>query len=235
MIVLGIDTSGYVNAVGVANGERVLADFTYPARTDSLEQIVDNIDSTLKSAGLELKDVKGIGVGLGPGSWTGIKVGVTVGKMLALSTGKPVAGIPTLEALAYGARGESQIICAVISAGIKDTVYAARYHVEKNDVVREGDYFAGDAKDLAVVINEPMVLVGSGIEHYVDIIIKENSSLKSKIKSLEAAPSGVVVAYLAACRLEQGKGDDALALTPLYLKESTARAFVNKYSGGKLP
>ena len=76
----------------------------FPARTDSLEQIVDNIDATFKSAGLTLKDVEGIGVGLGPGSWTGIKVGVTVGKMLAFSTGKPVAGMPTLEALAYAAR-----------------------------------------------------------------------------------------------------------------------------------
>ena len=90
------------------DGDRVLADVTFPARTDSLEQIVDNIDSTLKRAGLTLKDVEGIGVGLGPGSWTGIKVGVTVGKMLAFSTGKPVAGIPTLEALAYGARKESR-------------------------------------------------------------------------------------------------------------------------------
>lgn len=117
MIVLGIDTSGYANAVGVADSGRVLADFTFPARTDSLEQIVDNIDSVLKSAGLALKNVGGIGVGLGPGSWTGIKVGVTVGKMLAFSTGKPVAGIATLEALAYVARNDSSKICAVISAG----------------------------------------------------------------------------------------------------------------------
>ncbi|MGD1119859.1 MAG: tRNA (adenosine(37)-N6)-threonylcarbamoyltransferase complex dimerization subunit type 1 TsaB [Dehalococcoidales bacterium] len=230
MIILGIDTSGYVNAVGIADSNRVLADVTFPARTDTLEQIVDNIDVTLKSAGLALKDVGGIGVGLGPGSWTGIKVGVTVGKMLAFSTGKPVAGIPTLEALAYGLKGEAQNILAVISAGIKDTVYAARYHIKGNEILREGEYFTGPVNSLAAMIKEPTVLEGSGIGHYVDIIIEADESLKPKIKAAEAAPSGAMVACLAAGRLEKGKSDDTLSLTPLYLKESTAKAFVNKYS-----
>jgi tRNA threonylcarbamoyladenosine biosynthesis protein TsaB len=232
MIILGIDTSGYVNAVGIADGSRVLADATFPAKTDSLEQIVDNIDSVLKSVGLSLKDVEGIGVGLGPGSWTGIKVGVTVGKMLAFSTAKPVAGIPTLEALAYGARRASPLVYAVISAGIKDTVYAARYRFHNNEVIRDGEYFAGNVKELAGIITEPVTLVGSGVEGYLDIIIKENSSLRTKIKSVEAVPSGAAVACLAAGRLARVKSDNALSLTPLYLKESTAKAFVNKYSGG---
>ena len=90
MIVLGIDTSGYANAVGVADGERILADSIFPARTDSLEKIISNIDSVLKEANLCLEDVQGFGVGLGPGSWTGIKVGVTVAKILAYSAGKLV-------------------------------------------------------------------------------------------------------------------------------------------------
>ena len=232
MIVLGIDTSGYINAVGVADGDRVLADFTFPARTNSLEQIVDNIDSTLKNAGLDLKDVEGIGVGLGPGSWTGIKVGVTVGKMLAFSTGKPVAGIPTLEALAYGVKNGSPLVCAVISAGIRDTVYAACYRFKTNEITREGDYFAGAVRDLVPLIKEPIVLVGSGANQYRDLFINEDSSLKMKVKALETTPSGAIVACLAAGRLERGKSDNVLSLTPLYLKESTARAFINKYSGG---
>jgi tRNA threonylcarbamoyladenosine biosynthesis protein TsaB len=232
MIILGIDTSGYVNAVGIADGSRVLADATFPAKTDSLEQIVDNIDSVLKSVGLSLKDVEGIGVGLGPGSWTGIKVGVTVGKILAFSTNKPVAGIPTLEALAYNARNEPPLLYAVINVGIKDTVYAALYRVNNNEVIRDGEYFAGNVKELAGMITEPVTLVGSGVEGYLDIIIKENSSLRTKIKSVEAVPSGAAVACLAAGRLARVKSDNALSLTPLYLKESTAKAFVNKYSGG---
>ena len=230
MLVLGIDTSSYVNAVGIADGDRTIADASFPARTDSLEQIVDNIDVTLKKAGLALKDMQGIGVGLGPGSWTGIKVGVTVGKMLAFTTSKPVAGIPTLEALAYVARDESKLIYAVISAGIGNTVYAARFCVNSNKVIQESDYFIGDIKNLALLIKEPVALVGSNIEHYREIILKENASLKNKIKVLETLPSGAAIACLAAARLTQGRKDDPLSLTPLYLKESTAKVFVNKYA-----
>ena len=108
MIVLGIDTSGYCNAVGVVDSDHVLAEFNYEARTDTLEKIFINIDDVLKKAGIALADIEGIGVGLGPGSWTGIRVGVTVGKMLAYGMKRPIAGIPTLEALAYNLRGETR-------------------------------------------------------------------------------------------------------------------------------
>jgi len=238
MIGLGIDTSGYVNAVGVADGARVLADNRFPARTDTLEQIVDNIDVTLKQSGISLKDVEGIGVGLGPGSWTGIKVGVTVGKMLAFSTGKPVAGIPTLDALAYSVRDASLPVCAVIGAGVGDMVYAARYRFRENEPARYGDYFAGDIRELVKSINEPVVLAGPGAEKYREIMIAAKNEpaetwLFPEIKAVEIEPAGASVACLAAVRLAHGQSDDALSLTPLYLKESTAKVFVNKYLGNK--
>lgn len=226
MIVLGIDTSGYANAVGLVDGDRVLADAAYEARTDSLEQIVANIDEVLKSAGLALQDVRGIGVGLGPGSWTGIRVGVTVGKMLAFSTGKPVAGVPTLEALAYDARREVPLVCAVIGVGTGDAVYAALYRPENGMVCRIGEYYVGDVKGLMGMITESAVLAGSGVQAYAQIIEKEAGL---RIKTVEAVPGGAAVACLAARRLARGERDDVLSLAPLYLKESTAKAFINKY------
>jgi tRNA threonylcarbamoyladenosine biosynthesis protein TsaB len=229
MIVLGIDTSGYVNAVGICDGERVLADKLFPAKTDSLEQIVDNIDSVLKKAGLKLKDVEGIGVGLGPGSWTGIKVGVTVGKMLAFSTNKPVVGIPTLEALAYASHNESTLICSLIGAGIRDTIYAAFYRFKDSSLLLQGDYFVGDVKELTHLLKEPVILVSSEAKYYYELLIAENSILKTKLKVVKALPNGATVACLAAGRMKQGKSDNPLSLTPLYLKESTAKVFVNKY------
>lgn len=225
MIVLGIDTSSYANAIGVVDGEKILAGKSFDARTDSLEQIVDNIDTTLKSARLTLDNVGGIGVGLGPGSWTGIRVGVTVGKMLAFSMDKPVCGVSTLESLAYHARHESGRICAVIHAGTGENTYAAFYVPAGEDITMDGDYYYGDIKDLLVTINKPAVLVGQGTESYT----KGRDSSPVLIKTVEAAPDGAVVALLAARRLARGESNDTLALTPLYLKESTAKAFTNKY------
>ena len=231
MIVLGIDTSAYANAVGVVDGERVLADFTFEARTDSLEKIVANIDSALRSAGLTLEDVQGIGVGLGPGSWTGIRVGVTVGKILAFGTNKPVCGVPTLAALAYSAREEASLICPIISAGTRDAVYAAFYRSQDGNVTRTSEYYVGDMQGLAEMVKEPALFVGPGAESYSMLISRGLSSPKISIRVVAAVPNGVAVARLAAIRLEEGESDDALSLAPLYLKESTAKAFMGRYSG----
>ena len=225
MIILGIDTSGYANAVGVVDGEQVLADFVFEARTDSLEKIVANIDHALKSAGLGLDCVQGIGAGLGPGSWTGIRVGVTVGKILAFSTGRPVAGVPTLEALAYGARDETSLICPVISAGTGDGVYAAFYRPAGDGFTREGDYYVGPARGLVGMIKDGTVFVGSE-----EVLKGLRALLGDSMKMVAAVPGGAAVAHLASLRLERGDMDDALSLTPLYLKESTAKAFINRYT-----
>jgi tRNA threonylcarbamoyladenosine biosynthesis protein TsaB len=226
MIVLGIDTSGYANAVGIVNGRQVLADRAFEAKTDSLEQIVANIDDVLKGAGLTLGEVQGIGVGLGPGSWTGIRVGVTVGKMLAFSAGKPVAGVSTLEALAYAAGDESRLVCPVINVGTGGAIYAACYRLKNGDIAREGEYFVGDVRGLAAIIKEPCVMVGMGVSLYAETVARASGK---EVRAIEGRPGGAAIASLAARRLERGESDNVLALAPLYLKESTAKAFVDRY------
>lgn len=227
MIVLGLDTSGYDNAVGITDGDKVLADSLFSAKTDSLEQIVANIDSVLKDAGLAIEAVDGIGVGLGPGSWTGIRVGVTVGKMLAFATAKPVAGIPTFEALAYTARDSSRLLCPIISVGAGDAVYAGLYNFKNNEIMRKGDYYVGGIAGLTELITESCVVIGTDISSMAEAIARATGK---DVIPLERKPCGAAVACLAAKRLARGESDDVLALTPLYLKESTAKAFVNKYA-----
>jgi len=230
MKVLGIDTSGYANAIGVIDGDRILADFIFEARADSLEKIVANIDLALEKAALTLEDIQGFGVGLGPGSWTGIRVGVTVGKVLAYSTGKPVCGVPTLEALAYNAEGRTSLICPIISAGTGGTIYAALYRRKDGTVSRVSEYYVGDVQGLSQMVKEPTVLVGAGAQAYSQLIRQALDAAAPDIEAKEDVPRGAAVALLAAARLERGESDDVLSLAPLYLKEFTARALVNRYS-----
>jgi len=232
MKVLGIDTSGYANAIGVIDGNQILADFTFEARNDSLEKIVANIDFVLKEARLSLEDIQGFGVGLGPGSWTGIKVGVTVGKILAYSTNKPVSGVPTLEVLAYNARNTPSLICPIISAGVGNTVYAAFYRAKNGTISRTGGYYVGDIQGLSEMVREPTAFVGSEAQAHRQLIRQALDSPSILLEAIEDVPRGSVVAILAATRLESGESDDVLSLTPLYLKESTAKAFLNRYSAG---
>jgi tRNA threonylcarbamoyladenosine biosynthesis protein TsaB len=227
MKVLGIDTSGYANAIGAADGQCVLADSVYEARNASLSQIMLNIDSVLKEAGLTLQDIEGFGVGLGPGSWTGIRIGVTVGKMLAYSMGGSIKGISTLEVLAYQARESRSLICPIVDAGAGGAVYAAFYRAVSGKITQTGEYYVGDLTGLAGLIREPAVVVATGAEKFRSTLTQLMQS--NSIEVLESVPRGASVALLAVACLENGEHDDALALAPLYLKESTARAFINKY------
>jgi len=230
MKVLGIDTSGYANAIGVIDGDQILADFTFEARTDSLEKIVSNIDFALETANLTLEDVQGFGVGLGPGSWTGIRVGVTVGKILAYSTNKPVFGVPTMEALAYNARNIPVLICPIISAGARDTVYAAFYRTKNGVVTRVSEHYVGDILGLSEMVKEATVFIGFGAQSYGKLIGQALGTTSISIEAIEDVPKGSAVALMAATRLERGESDDVLSLTPLYLKESTAQAFLGRCS-----
>ncbi len=224
MKVLGLDTSHYVNTIGITENHRVLADLTCEARWDSLVKIIANVDAALKCAGMKLADMDGFGVGLGPGSWTGIRVGVTVAKMLAYATGKPVCGVPTLEAMAAEAVATHLLICPIISAGTKEAVYSAPYRVEDGTVRRVGEYYVGGLAGLAARLKEPAVVVAEAADFYSEGLV--NAGLAAAdAKIMKTRPRGTTIARLAAARLEHGEKDDALALTPLYLKESTAQVF----------
>jgi tRNA threonylcarbamoyladenosine biosynthesis protein TsaB len=231
MKILGIDTSGYANAVGIIDGIHTLADEVFATRADSLGQIITNIDAVLAKARLRLEDIDGFGIGLGPGSWTGIRIGVTVAKILAYSRDKPVAGISTLEALAYNHTGSPVQVCPIISVGTQDAVYAALYHRQGEKMIRLSDYYVGDIHGLAGIIKEPTVFVSAEENSYPEVIRRTLDAPEMEAGMVTGVPGGAVVARLAAERLECGDSDNPLALTPLYLKESTARAFVNRYAG----
>ncbi len=231
MKILGIDTSGYANAVSIIDGNHTLAEKTFATKTDSLGQIINNIDTVLAEARLRLENIDGFGIGLGPGSWTGIRIGVTVGKILAYSNDKPVAGISTLEALACSNTSSSAQVCPIISVGTRDAVYAALYRKQGENVTRVSDYYVGDIHGLAGIIKEPTVFVSAEGDTYPEVIRRTLSAPDMEAGMVIGVPGGMVIAALAAKRLEFGDSDDPLSLTPLYLKESTARAFVNRYAG----
>ena len=229
MRILSIDTSGYVSTIGVIDGEEILADLTFKAKFDSLKKIVSNIDFVLKNANLTLGNIQGFGVGLGPGSWTGVRVGVTVGKILAYANNVPVCGVSGLEVLAYNARNIPVSICPIIDAG-RGAIYAALYKARNDAIARVSEYYIGDIQKLLETIKEPTAFIGSGARLYRELIIEMLGSLSVNVGAIEDIPRGYVLALLAANRFKRGQCDNVLSLEPLYLKESTARAFRHRYS-----
>ncbi len=224
MKILGIDTSSRFNTIGLISGNQILADFTWESR-DSLQKIILNIDLVLRNGGLTLADVDRLAVGLGPGSWTGVRVGVTVGKILAYAMNKPICGVSSLDALAYQARNMPILLCPLIDAG-KENVYAAFYRPQGATIVKESDYYVGDIKGLLKTIKEPVLFLGKAAYLYRQIIVEGLGPLANYRGEVGDVQKGYVIALLALPRFERGESDDALSLAPLYLKESLAQALL---------
>ncbi len=226
MRILGFDTAAPTNTIGLVDDDRLLADYAWEARDNSLQRIVLNIDQVLKRGGVPLQDIDGLAVGIGPGSWTGAKVGVTVAKTLAYVTGKPICGVAGLEALAYQSRTATVQLCPLVDAG-KENVYAAFYRPRGKSLVRKGDYYVGDTEGLAAIVKEPTLFLGKPAHLYRQAISRELGHLAT-FGSPSDSPSGCVVAWIALPRFKKGNTDDALSLAPLYLRESLAQALLLK-------
>jgi len=225
MKILGIDTSSRSNTIGLISGNQILADFTWESR-DSLQKIILNIDLVLRKGGLTLADIDGLALGIGPGSWTGVRVGVTVGKTLAYAMNKPICGVSSLDALAYQARNMPILLCPLIDAG-KENVYAAFYRPQGETIVKESDYYVGDIKGLLKTIKEPVLFLGKVAYLYRQTIVEELGPLANYRGEVGDVQKGYVIALLALPRFERGESDDALSLAPLYLKESLAQALLS--------
>jgi len=226
MKILGIDTSSRFNTVGLISGNQILADFAWEAR-DSLQKIILNIDLVLRRGGLTLAEVDGLAVGIGPGSWTGVRVGVTVGKILAYAMNKPICGVSSLDALAYQAKDMPILLCPLIDAS-KENVYAAFYRPHEETAAKESEYYVGDIKGLLKRIKEPVLFLGKAAYLYRQIIVGELGPLANYRGGVGDVQKGYVIALLALPRFERGESDDTLSLSPLYLKESLAQALLAK-------
>lgn len=226
MRVLGIDTAGLTNAIGLIDGDRVIADLAWEARDNSLQRIISNTDRALKRGGLALAEIDGLAVGIGPGSWTGVRIGVTVAKTLAYAVNKPICGISSLEALAYQARSSRMLICPLVDAG-KGNVYAAFYRGQGKAVAMEGNYYVGGIRGLVQRIREPVLFVGKPAHLHRPAISDALGALAS-FGTPSDISGGYVIALVSLSRFASGAVDDALSLVPLYLGESLAQALLRR-------
>ncbi|MDE6133079.1 MAG: tRNA (adenosine(37)-N6)-threonylcarbamoyltransferase complex dimerization subunit type 1 TsaB [Oscillospiraceae bacterium] len=157
MTILGIDTSGKIASVAVANEEKVLSQTTVYTKLTHSQVILPICREVLKNAGLELADVDGIAAAAGPGSYTGLRIGIAAVKAMCFALDKPCVGISTLESLAYNVLLHKGVICAVMAARL-DLVYCGIFRSDGkslerlapdrimplDDLKKELDAFSGD-------------------------------------------------------------------------------------------
>ena len=169
-----------------------------------------------------MDDLEGWAISLGPGSFTGLRIGVSTVKGLAFATQKPVAGVPTLDALAHQVAPTPYLICPILDAR-KGEIYTAFYRYEEGDVLKRiSAYQAVAPEDLVKRIEEKTIFIGNGGKTYENDIRKGLPSLATFPPAPLHLLHGSVVARLGLELLRKKEYLNLATFTPIYVRPSEA-------------
>lgn len=222
MKVLGIDTSTSCGSVGLIDDESIISEYLLNIPVTHSERLLGAIELILKEARFAIGDLDGWALSLGPGSFTGLRIGVSTVKGLAFATQKPVAGVSTLDVLAHQISPTPYLICPILDAR-KGEVYTAFYRYEEgNDLKRQSAYQAIKPEELIKKIQERTIFIGDGVRTYGEYLRNSLASLAISPPPPLNLPHGSVVAKLGLEILRKGECLDLATFTPLYVRPSEA-------------
>jgi tRNA threonylcarbamoyladenosine biosynthesis protein TsaB len=222
MKILGVDTSTASGSIALVDGPRVMAEWSLESARTHNRRLLASVDGLLEELGWSLDDLDGLAVTLGPGSFTGIRIGISTMKTLAWAAGKPYVGIPTLDALAAPLRFTTLPVCALLDAR-RQEVYLAHYQPDGQGACRlVSSYQVLPPARVVEQVREPTLFCGDGWLLYREYFLKELGALAIEPGSPYHLVRASFVAELARQRLEQGLHDDPLASAPIYVRPSEA-------------
>lgn len=229
MKILALDTSGQNCSVCILDEEKVICDFNLSIATTHSETLLPIIDTLCKFSKIDLEDIDVLACALGPGSFTGLRIGIATLKGFCLGAPKKVVGISTLEALAYNVSEFDGIICSVLDAK-NNNVYAGIYKYENGKPTRIRDYITEDLETLIEILKEytsKVMFVGDGAKNFKEKLSDEflgNAYFAPVHLNNQLASS---VAKAALDRALNNDFDDIDKLNPLYLKKSQAERMLD--------
>jgi len=222
MKVLGIDTSTSCGSVGLIDDGEVLSDYLLNIPVTHSERLLGAIEFVLKETRCPIENLEGWAISLGPGSFTGLRIGVSTVKGLAFATGKPVAGVSTLDVLASQIAPTSYLICPILDARKKE-VYTAFYRYEEDGSLRrQSNYQAIGPEELVKRITEQTIFLGDGVRTYRDFLLNSLPSLAIFPLSPLHVSHGSMVAKLGSELLQKGECLDLSTFVPIYVRPSEA-------------
>jgi len=221
MLVLGIDTSTTTGGVALVSETQLIANYQLDVTVTHSARLFPALYAVLHDAQLTLDKLDGIAVALGPGSFTGLRIGIAAAKSLAYLNKIPLVGIPTLDALAFPLNQSNQLVCAILDA-LRGEIYTALYQTSNGRIEKVIEDTITTIPELVKQITQPCIFTGNGI-------VKHQSELKSNLAG-EAlfAPMNLQVvlpssiAVLGIDKLAHGVSDDPLKLEPRYLRRPEA-------------
>ncbi|NMA91809.1 MAG: tRNA (adenosine(37)-N6)-threonylcarbamoyltransferase complex dimerization subunit type 1 TsaB [Firmicutes bacterium] len=225
MLILGIDTATRVCSVALLRGDNLLGELTVNIKKTHSGQLMPLVGRLLELCRVEREELEGIAVAAGPGSFTGIRIGVSTARALAQGLAIPAVGVSTLKALAGAVAGVGLLICPLLDAR-RGEVYAALYRrpakppYRLEELVSPGAMELGELLSRAAGYREPVTLLGEGLGTYrreIEGVLGERA-LPVPLGLNRAA----LVAWRGRSELEGGLASGYEELVPIYLRRPEA-------------
>jgi tRNA threonylcarbamoyl adenosine modification protein YeaZ len=235
MLILAMETSTSVGSialvrapVGGKDGKdlemegKCLAEHTLNIPGTHSERLMPALDNLLQEASLSIREIGGIALALGPGSFTALRIGVSTVKGLAYALRVPVAGVPTLDVLAQNLCYASALVCPVLDARKKE-VYAALYRGDgEGRLEKITEDWVIDPEELCSRIDGKVIFLGNGVDVYGETF-REKLGLRALFAPPTfSLPRAVQVARLSIPRFNSGHTLNLFSFTPFYLRRSEA-------------
>lgn len=224
MYILGIDTATRVAGAAVMGADRLISEhFIHNLKTHS-QKIIPMIQQVMDEAGIKPGDLHGIAVTGGPGSFTGLRIGMSVAKTMGQVLNVPVIGISTLKVLAWNMFRVKGYICPILDAR-KNEVYTSVYQSVSDGLKELINPSAISIHNLLTELsgyNETVTFIGDGVPVYSETIKKslgERAAFGTRVNSF---PRASAVAELGLLQLQEGRVSDPTFLQPIYLRKSEA-------------
>jgi tRNA threonylcarbamoyladenosine biosynthesis protein TsaB len=217
MLILALDSTAVVASVALCRDETPIASFHIKNGNTHSETLLPMVETVLKTAGFSVNDIDLFACSVGPGSFTGVRIGVATIKGLAFGKNKPCIGVSTLKALALNAVPFDGIISPVMNAR-RGQVYNALFRYENGSLVRLCPDRALSVLELEAELakkGEPFALVGDGVEEMIRIAPK---TAIARISPLLTDQNAISVAKCAYRAFLDGKSSTDAELKPVYLR-----------------
>jgi tRNA threonylcarbamoyladenosine biosynthesis protein TsaB len=222
--ILALDTSTLAATMALTEDHKVLAESNLPPGRTHSTTLLPEIRRMLKEHTLDVRDVDLFAVGLGPGSFTGLRIGLAAAKGLAWAAGKPLVGVPTLDALARNHPPAQTRICPLLDAR-KGQVYAALFEPDEAGGWKrtmEEEAFTPD--ELAALIHEETVFFGEGVRTWEESLSQLLGAFFLRGEDNLDYPRAEAVARLAVHLFYEGTETDPAGIVPRYIRPPDIRA-----------
>jgi len=222
MKILALDTATQSCSVAIVDDGLLLAELTKANIKTHSRHLMDLIGTVCLAADLSVGDVDGFAVTIGPGSFTGLRIGISTIKGLAFSLAKPVTGVSSLDALAWQCAQSTYLICPLLDARKKE-VYACRYRFINNELKRDVSEKVVSLTDAVSGIREPSIFVGNAAQIYRENISAELGELAHFASRGQHTIRASSIAWLSLTGFYRKQTEDVALLLPHYIRKPDAQ------------